>query len=1400
MSINPYNYNIDYFDSVPFGPITDTDFLNQLLSHNLQNLDPAILNALGLTSLSNAGRGQEYDISQATFNVADLPDVIALSNTPSTYNDFTQPLNDNLDRNPSFNDLALWYPDYATVFLNENDTYKTLYGVPATLSLGFVGNVNTWVQNGITTDSATELVENGKRENKYGPVSLVAYDSTLQQILVKSNTGLIQYNTGVQGDFRDQIFNRTLGVGVVPFSTIGSGINYKPDGENISELDKIARERRGFELKERLRVNVIDDTVGALNLNPISLLMGNPPISFDISITRPANFIGRAAEYIANLGGFNLPISILQDYDFNFSIFNKDGTLTNQANPNNIREIDVTSGLLNRTGLVTRNFIFDNIKNNKYGPNFEEDYETKNEGTYLNLLAEKPLENVTEDQYGGFYGKYETPETVGRSLSEKANFLTGTGNTISEFNDSNKENTTYNGTDTEKKLTPGQTGTVDEKFDWRPRSKVGFTKGILAYTQNLVNKSKRGDAGYYIGYFNSAEAFNGNQTYTQRTDGYGHSTGAKTISEKPTRPSEGNTARNYNFETGSGGEYYCRSWSSRRKYHTWNNLIRKSGNWWRIEEKFKSNMTMNWGNDPVGIPKIAYEKFDSAILTAINAEKKVNNAAIPYMFSIENLAWKDAPQFSSLPECEKGPNGGRIMWFPPYDISFSENNSVNWEPVSFIGRGENIYTYNNTERSGTLDFTVIVDHPAALNALRDKVKSTLNDEPFHSFFAGCDIDTLRNFLNLPNNTVTTTEPNTNIETSSKTQPSKIEQPPYNNIKIYFENSKTVNTTIGREVDLLEYEVDRPNIAPEGVNFDTWTNNGSLYTCGPASGNNYTYLNLGTKDKIDELVIFLLSESGKNYKIKIEAYTSPDNPTSTYNKDLAEARAKNTKEYLYNKLLEAETVIDPPRLYGNPTYPQYKTETELINSSERWSVKGVPNENSQNLTGNVAYGNPCDSNLNENDPNSKKSKEARYSIIILEQNLTEQNNLLQTIEKDVKKEATQNVTNERGNTINEFANNFINECDYFEAMKREQPFVYNSLQEKIKYFHPAFHSMTPEGLNSRLTFLNQCTRQGPQIINQDTPQNMVFGRPPICVLRIGDFYNTKIVVDSINITYDPLQWDLNPEGIGVQPMLAKISMSFKFVGGSSLGGPISQLQNAVSYNFYANTGVYQPWTYVESEINKKQKFIYGAFLSPEDAATAYGNVNTNIGKVETEATKQNTQSVNTTTTTNAPISTTATTQIEEAYSIIGTTNEFRNNVGANSSDNLFDIIVTYNEAGTLFYGGELTDEGIEKGYKITSTMIQIVFSKPDSNFIKTPNTFNFTFTPDLTDTDKLATLGLPAVLDFIDEKQPSNPNDGFEVYVKNIIKNDENEKAYRTFFYRQTGSLDIEEDSPAIGGS
>jgi hypothetical protein len=172
--------------------------------------------------------------------------------------------------------------------------------------------------------------------------------------------------------------------------------------------------------------------------------------------------------------------------------------------------------------------------------------------------------------------------------------------------------------------------------------------------------------------------------------------------------------------------------------------------------------------------------------------------------------------------------------------------------------------------------------------------------------------------------------------------------------------------------------------------------------------------------------------------------------------------------------------------------------------------------------------------------------------------------------------------DRDNISKRVLRSLLSECDYFETIKEETPMVYDNLRDKLKFFQPAFHSITPEGLNSRLTFLQQCMRPGDTIptiktINgAATPvyndaTNTSFGAPPVLVLRVGDFYNTKIIPTSLGIQYENL--DINPEGIGVQPMIANITLGFNFVGGSGLKESVDKLQNALTFNYYANTEIY-----------------------------------------------------------------------------------------------------------------------------------------------------------------------------------------------------------------------------------
>jgi hypothetical protein len=106
---------------------------------------------------------------------------------------------------------------------------------------------------------------------------------------------------------------------------------------------------------------------------------------------------------------------------------------------------------------------------------------------------------------------------------------------------------------------------------------------------------------------------------------------------------------------------------------------------------------------------------------------------------------------------------------------------------------------------------------------------------------------------------------------------------------------------------------------------------------------------------------------------------------------------------------------------------------------------------------------------------------------------------------------------RDNITKRVLRSLLSECDYFEVIKQDTPMVYDSLREKLKFFHPAFHSITPEGLNSRLTFLQQCMRPGDtiptvQVDNQggstlqyNNAVNTSFGTPPVLILRVGDFF-------------------------------------------------------------------------------------------------------------------------------------------------------------------------------------------------------------------------------------------------------------------------------------------------------
>ena len=215
-------------------------------------------------------------------------------------------------------------------------------------------------------------------------------------------------------------------------------------------------------------------------------------------------------------------------------------------------------------------------------------------------------------------------------------------------------------------------------------------------------------------------------------------------------------------------------------------------------------------------------------------------------------------------------------------------------------------------------------------------------------------------------------------------------------------------------------------------------------------------------------------------------------------------------------------------------------------------------------------------------NKEQSKNLFSTTDEIARNIYKNNKEIQKIiDRGMEGKDSITYTDASGNTIietkHDLSERYDNEGEFFKLLERNEPFLHHLITDKVKYFDPAFHSISPEGFNARLTFLHQCTRQGSTVENSafesGTAYNLAFGRPPVCVLRLGDFYYTKIIINSLTINYEQPQWDLNPEGIGVMPLFAKITIGFVFLGGSDLAGPISRLQNAVSFNYYANTGVY-----------------------------------------------------------------------------------------------------------------------------------------------------------------------------------------------------------------------------------
>ena len=588
-----------------------------------------------------------------------------------------------------------------------------------------------------------------------------------------------------------------------------------------------------------------------------------------------------------------------------------------------------------------------------------------------------------------------------------------------------------------------------------------------------------------------------------------------------------------------------------------------------------------------------------------------------YMFSIENLAWKGSALFNDLPGCEKGPNGGRIMWFPPYDLTFSESVSPSFDPTSFLGRPEPIYTYKDTTRTGSLSFSIIVDHPSVLNLIAKKeLQNDLTDKKdsvIESFFAGAakfDLYTLaQNFATLDIQTLK--ELQESVLSSNQTSAEQVAS-----VSQDLRNLDSVSNTLPNFSDYQKIGAYFPqwDSTIKTTDYETVYNNyisqQSVYTSNPDStrvSNQFPVITYNYNKLVELRTKILEAVTQQNCEIVIEMDGVLFQPVDATNSE------NRNKDYIESVKLFFSNLTDSNNkklssFIEDGTVKFNNSNLLLTTAESKGSTVTTPVDCTKVLTGwtqNYSLEAMCSRYVNIK------------NIIVNPKNPSNTNAGSNTNSSNIPNSNAYNGLPTQGTTTLDKKNlskkllrtKLLNECDYFEVLKQTDPFAYTTISDKVKFFQPAFHAITPEGLNSRLTFLQQCTRPGNTIpvINEQGQQdtststfNTNFGTPPVLVIRIGDFYNTKAIPESLQISYENL--DINPEGIGLQPMIAKVTFGLKFIGGSGLKGPIDKLQNALSFNFYANTEMYDERADVTEETTGIDENLFNAIINAEPLAT------------------------------------------------------------------------------------------------------------------------------------------------------------------------------------------------------
>ena len=1101
-------------------------------------------------------------------------------------------------------------------------------------------------------DEAEPESKNWRKVNAFGSGAEQLYDSgdfiqTFETI--DPNGSLRYYNNQPYPNFNPS-----------SYGPVGILLSPDPQGSNglLSADSYLARLgaftlRKGFQ--ERIATGIIQQTVGRANAfnvrsgtDVLNLVTGRVPlIEPNYTITAPSNPLIAATDFALRLAGSTIPTSTIPGSYFDASI-NSGQPTTIQQLSNAFRRTSVgrsfsrllggNSGsqlFLNNTGGGQKSRLFGNIDFNKYKPSYDRTLfdraagalvgsTTNNSNFYVGSITSDPsrvfspggdipVNQFGQEQQSPVYGPqelaqlYEGPSRDVR-LGANGPIYSNGGGIEGGFTWVSPK---YKGNAGFKVGIGGEITSQDQDFKPSSYNSTESTNrtyregSILDDTQRIIDSQPQG--GRRLQHVGNAI----DQVSKVFHDGYKEIT-------------KGSKVLTYVGAIGQEvGTEYCRIFAKDVPYLQYNDLQKRNGMTTNGRRFAYSVMDKTWNLN-------IYPNKQEGGQDSTNLIGTVNDAyAKKYMFSIENLAWRtsNTPGFSvaDLAVCERGPNGGRVMWFPPYGLTFSENVSANWKGNDFLGRPEPIYTYTNTNRTGSLTWKIVVDHPSVLNVIVDKVlknesNKTRIDSIIDSFFAGCrtyDLYELakKYYTINPNDlyqlqqaisskeltkeqlTYAIKTVQTGNDSTPGTQPVAPSNPTnpfegFTNKAFYFDN------------DIPKEKENVANYVSEYAAYSTNVLSGN-YTKQSTAGVTKSFFDSVVTPNYDEIkkLCVLIKKEIENNKdsdgtitIVIDASCSAP-ATSAYNKQLATRRINaaiqffatdfNTAQYYFNKKL---LVLAGKNLGEESSVLQYDAQSKNFTSLPPVSctdndpqAKGGDTKASREIyTTNAmacrrAFISSIKSTLTQTPAQQPvaftQQTQAGTTQDVLVGTVTPVTTTVQTVEESWV---------ERDNITKRVLRSLLSECNYFETIKEETPMVYDNLKEKLKFFQPAFHSMTPEGLNTRLTFLQQCMRPGDTIptiktvgqtneLQYNNAVNTAFGAPPVLVLRVGDFYNTKIIPTSLALTYEEL--DINPEGIGIQPMIANVTMGFNFVGGSGLKESVDKLQNALTFNYYANTEMY-----------------------------------------------------------------------------------------------------------------------------------------------------------------------------------------------------------------------------------